>query len=611
MSNRIASTLIPAAGRIYGHNPDKPESYSGSVDLTLALPPEQGGTMKPIRSDRRSLATVAIALLTPLLLTVGCGPTSTPEEEGVGDTPAAPAEVKNPGVFVHALGGEPESLDPAASTDGGFGNRAIIQVYDFLVDLPPDSAEPVPMLATEVPTQENGLVSPDGLTYTFPIRQGVKFHDGTDLTAEDVKYSWDRVMTMNLPEGQASKLTDIIESTRVVDPYRFEVRIKEPAAYFLTTVVYSPPAAIVSRDAVEANGGVQEGQPNEFMTTNEAGSGPYRLASWDRGERLTFTKSEDYWNEPAALDARWEVVDDPSVIVIGMKAGDFDLVEPTPQYVTELKGTQNICFDESGFLLEPLHLAFNLDIDPNQLPDGDTIPPDFFQDPRVRQAFAYAFDYNAMVQAGLEGFGGVPTYLPPDVLGWSENAPKYQQDLAASERLLRETGWWDRGFEVSILVEQDNPTFTPVGLILKDQLEKMNPKFRVNVVQVAESQFDEAHGQTPFPYAMWIKNADPFTDPYQFMQTYHHPDGEWGARMGYRDGYRDPDALADVLDSAAVSTDPAQREQLYGQALQMIHEDPMWIWAADEKNVQIMQCWVKDFVYNPLWIMPRWVFYNK
>ena len=54
-----------------------------------------------------------------------------------------------------------------------------------------------------------------------------------------------------------------------------------------------------------------------------------------------------------------------------------------------------------------------------------------------------------------------------------------------------------------------------------------------------------------------------------------------------------------------------QREQLYKQALQMIHDDPMWVWAADEKNVQIMQCWVKDFVYNPLWIMPRWVFYNK
>ena len=135
---------------------------------------------------------------------MSCGKTATPEGEGGGGGEGeAPSEVKNPGVFVHALGGEPESLDPAATTDGGFGNRAIIQMYDFLVDIPPDSADPVPMIATEVPTKENGLVSPDGLTYTFPIRQGVKFHDGTDLNADDVKFSWDRVMTMNLPEGQA------------------------------------------------------------------------------------------------------------------------------------------------------------------------------------------------------------------------------------------------------------------------------------------------------------------------------------------------------------------------------------------------------------------------
>ncbi|MET0474330.1 MAG: ABC transporter substrate-binding protein [Mycobacterium sp.] len=541
------------------------------------------------------------------------GGTATPEDEGGGDVggDTTSTEVENPGVLVHALGGEPESLDPAATTDGGFGNRAIIEVYDFLIDIPPDSAEPVPMISTEVPTQENGLVSKDGLTYTFPIREGVTFHDGSDLTAEDVKFSWDRVMEMDLPEGQASKLTDVITETRVVDDYTFEVDIKQPAAWFLTTVVYSPPAAIVSQDAVEANGGVIAGEPNEYMTTHEAGSGPYSLTQWDRGERLTFAKFEDYWGDPASLDARWEVVDDESVIVISMQAGDFDIVEPTPQYVSQLQDSDNVCFDDSGFLLEPLHLAFNLNIDPEQLPNSDTIPPDFFWDPKVRKAFALAFDYDAMVQAGLDGFGASATYLPPAVLGWSEDAPKYEQDLAEAERLFREAGWWDQGFEVSILVEEKNPTFTPVGLILKDSLEALNPNFRVNVVQVAETQFDEAHGKTPFPYAMWIKNADPYTDPYQFMQTYFHPDGEWGERLGYRNGMEDPDALADVIDRAAESTDVAEREQLYGEALQMIYDDPMWVWAADEKNVQIYQCWVENFVYNPLWIMPRWVFYDK
>ena len=571
---------------------------------------EAGETIERSRAWGRGRLVVATVMAFSLIAASCTGDTSTPEDEG-GDDGAGSSEVKNPGVFVHSLGGEPETMDPAASTDGGFGNRAIIQMYDFLVDLPPDSAAPVPMISTEVPTQENGLVSDDGLTYTFPIREGVTFHDGTDLTADDVKYSWDRVMEMDLPEGQASRLTDIIDETTVVDEFTFEVTLNQPAAYFLTTVAYSPPAAIVSQDAVEANGGVVPGEPNEFMTTNEAGSGPYILEEWERGERIHFTKNEDYWNGAPALDARWEVVDDESVIVLGMQAGDFDLVEPTPQYVEQLQSSDNVCFDESGFLLEPLHLAFNLNIDPEQLPNSDTIPPDFFFDPRVRKAFNLAFDYDAMVNAGLEGFGASGTYLPPGVLGWSEDAPKYSQDLAEAERLFRESGWWDQGFEISVLVEEANPTFLPVGLILKDNLEAMNENFRVNVLQVAETQFDEAHGQTPFPYAMWIKNADPFTDPHQFMQTYFHPDGEWGERLGFRNGMADPDALADVIDRAALSTDVDEREALYGEALQMIYDDPMWIWAADEKNVQIYQCWVQDFVYNPLWIMPRWVFYDK
>ena len=86
--------------------------------------------------------------------------------------------------------------------------------------------ELVPALATEVPTIDNGLISEDGLTYTFPIREGVMFHDGTELTAEDVKYSWDRVMTMDLPGGQRGLLIDIVAETAVVDDLTFEVTLQ-------------------------------------------------------------------------------------------------------------------------------------------------------------------------------------------------------------------------------------------------------------------------------------------------------------------------------------------------------------------------------------------------
>ncbi len=557
--------------------------------------------------------TGTLLFLALILAAQACTGAATPEEDG-GDTGSVPTgsnpDVQNPGVLVHAQGGEPDSLDPARAEPGGRGGQAIVQVYETLVSRPVSGPNFEPGLATEVPTQENELVSEDGLTYTFPIREGVTFHDGTDLTADDVKYSWDRVITMDLPEGGASLFTDIVAGTAVVDDFTFEVTLTEPAGWFMAAVVYTPTASIVSQDAVEANGGVVAGEPSEYMDTNMVGTGAHRFIAWDRGVNLTFEAFPDYWGGAVSFDARWEVVPDNSVGLLGMEAGDYDIIEPTPQFASQLEGNENICIEDAGFLLEPLHLAFNLNIDEGSLPDGDTIPADFFFDPRVRQAFNYAFDYEAYIAAGLEGFGQPGTYLPPDMLGSDPTAPKYAQDLAQAEELFRASGWWDRGFTASVLVESNNPTFEAVGLILKDSLERLNPNFRINILIVPEARFDEAHGSVPFPYPMWIKNADLFADPHQMMMTYFHPDGEWGETHAFRNGYVDPDGIASLIEEAGSSTDVTEREEIYAQLLRLLHDDPMWLWAADEKNVQIHQCWV-DFQYNPLWITPLWRYMGK
>ncbi|HZA20566.1 MAG TPA: ABC transporter substrate-binding protein [Actinomycetota bacterium] len=542
------------------------------------------------------------------LLFASCTDTATDPDE-VGGEPAG-GEVSNPGVFVHALDGEPTSLDPARAALGEYGEQVIIQVYEFLVDIGPDGPEPIPGLATEVPTIENGLLSEDGLTYTFPIREGVTFHDGSELTAEVVKYSWDRAMEMNLPEGQASAMIDTIAETRAVDDLTFEVTLTEPNAAFLTSVVYSTPAAIVSMEAVESNGGVTAEEPNEFMDANMVGTGPYEFVSWERNEQLSFEAYEDYWGEPAKLDARWQNVPEESAILLGLRAGDYDAIQFQPTFFSQLEGAEDITMDTEGLLLEPFQLAFNLNIPEGALPRRDTIPTDFFHDRRVRQAFNFAFDYEAFIGGILEGLGEPATYIPPGVLGYDPEAPVYQQDLERAEELFRETGWWDEGFTVSVLVE-DNPAFEPIGLILKDSLEALNPRFRVNVLTVSESQFDEAHGASPFEFAMWIKNADPFVDPHFYMQTYMHPEGEWGERLGFANGYENPDQIASLIDEGLRTTDFEEREEIYGELLTLLYEDPMWIYPAQEANVQAVRSWVDGFVYNPLWKTLRWAYYDK
>jgi peptide/nickel transport system substrate-binding protein len=518
--------------------------------------------------------------------------------------PAAAQAVGNPGLLVHAADEEPSTLDPAQVEPGEAGETVILQVYERLLEFAPDSPTLIPGLATEVPSRDNGLISEDGLTYTFPIRQGVKFHDGTDLTAHDVKYSWDRVMTMALPEGNAGILADVIAETSVVDDYTFQVTLNEVSASFLFRGVAAMVASVVSQDAVDANGGFAAGQFSEFMSTNMVGTGPYRFSAWNRGENLQLVKNEDYWGEPAKLDVRIEVGGDPDVRVLGLRAGEYDTIETDPSFIADLEGADGVTIYQEGLLLEPLHIGFNLNIAEGSLPDTDTIPVDFFHDKRIRQAFNYAFNYDGFINGPLSGFGApIPHYVPIGIFGHDETAPIFQQDLAKAEALFREAGVWDEGFEVSVITEAGN-LFALMSLVMKDSLEKLNPKFRINVLAVAESVFDDAHASDPIPYAMWAKNADPAADPDSYMQDYVHPDGAWGQVHGFRNGYGNADQIAQLIDAAAVELDTEKRAAMYAELQRLLYDEPMWLIGAQEGVTLAHRTWVTNFQMQPLWPRP-------
>jgi peptide/nickel transport system substrate-binding protein len=548
----------------------------------------------------RSLAVSFALVLTLASCTNGDdGGDEAPTETGPGA-----AQVSNPGEFVHAADDEPGSLDPAQVEAGEGGETVLLQTNDRLVEFAPEGPELEASLSTEVPTGDNGLVSEDGLTYTFPIREDVTFHDGSPLTADDVKFSWDRVLEMDLPESNASLLADTVAETRAVDDFTFEVTLQQPNAAFLNSVVTQAVASIVASETVEANGGVTPGEPNEFMATNPVGTGPYSFVAWNRGENILFEAYEDYWGEPATLDLRIEIVPDPDVRVLGLRAGDYDSIETDPSFVGDVEGGEGIEVFAGEFLLEPIHIGMNLNIPEGALPPEDTIPTDFFWDPRVRQAFNYAFDYQGFVDGALGGFGAtVPHYFPQGVLGYDESMPVYEQDLARAEELFRESGWWDQGFTISVITEEAN-LFEVAALVLKDSLEGLNPNFSVRVLALAESRFDEFHATEPLPFAMWVKNADPFADPHAFMREYIHPDGSWGQVHGFANGYEDPEQIASLIDEAAVTTDTDERVEIYGQLADLLFEDPMWILAGNEVALNAHRDWVQNFVMNPLWPRP-------
>jgi peptide/nickel transport system substrate-binding protein len=217
--------------------------------------------------------------------------------------------------IVHGADEEPATLDPAEVEPGEGGESIIFHVYERLLTVGAGSSDVVPQLATEVPSLENGLISEDGLTYTFPLREGVTFHDGSPFTADDVKYSWDRVMELELPGSGYEILSDRVAETRVVDDFTFEVTLQDIDASFLYSAVLPMTASIVSDEVVEANGGIVAGESNEFLSGNMVGTGPYVFGTWNRTENLSLTVNDGYWGTKANDNVRLEFGLDPDVRV--------------------------------------------------------------------------------------------------------------------------------------------------------------------------------------------------------------------------------------------------------------------------------------------------------
>ena len=552
-------------------------------------------------ASRRPLRITVTASIAAMALAIG-GCTGA---AGGGD-----GEIRNAGLIVHHQNAEPTSLDPARTEQGEKGEAFIDNVYERLLDVGTDGPDLIPSLATEVPTTENGLVSEDRLVYTFPLREGVVFHDGTDFSADDVVFSWERVMTMNLPEGQAAALVDSVESVVAVDDFTVEVTLTEPDASFLYSVVLNTAASVVSPEAVEENGGVVADTPNEWMDTNMVGTGPYTFGEWRRGESLSMDIFEGYWGEPAKANVRWDITPEESSRVLALIAGDADIIDLSPSNVTDVEEAEGVSIITGGLLLEPIHLGFNMRSD--NLPSGDTIPADFFADKRIRQAFNYAFDYDTYINSFLDGYGALYTaYVPQGVFGYDESAPVYEYDLEKAAELMEQTPYWEQGFTVSVLVQAGEPEFEGVALLMKDGIEKLNPNFRVNVVNQAETQFDEALGADPVPYALWVKNADPGADPHQFFDPHQHPDGDWGSKHGMRDAYEDPDRIADLIDAGKATVNPDERFEIYAELQRLLYEDPMWVYAAQEGLAFPYRTWLEGFVVNPLWRGPHYEYYSK
>ena len=540
-------------------------------------------------------------------------------------------------IVAHA--GEMQSLDPVYSYDG-VTQGMMINVYDTLLKFSGSSmTEFLPSVSEEVPSVENGLISADGLTYTFPIRKGIKFHDGTELTPEDVRYSILRFMISDISGGPSSLLLEPIlgiTSTRnekgeiildfkeaekavQVDGQNVVIRLKRPFAPFLGVIARW--GYIVPKQWGAQNGGwdgTEENwtkfnnfeKQNSYLFDHMNGSGPFKLVRWDNSaRRLQLSAHDDYFEgAPAIKNIHMMTVNEGSMLRLMLETGDADISEIPAQFADQLRGQEGIeVYDNLPRLRTDPVIFFTLDINTKGNPDvgsgkldGAGIPADFFKDEDLRKGFSYAFDYDSFLKQSLGG-RGTRAYgpAPEGLLHYDEEDPHYEFDLKKAEEHFKKA-WggevWEKGFAFTITYNTGSAQRQIAAEMLKRNVEKLNPKFKIDVRGVMWASFLEKTTARQMP--MWVRGwvAD-YADAHNFYFAFMHGDG----RYAFSQGYKNPKAEK-LVSQAVAETNPEKRVKLYKQLHRIAYEDAMQIYTIHPTGLWAMRDRVKGFVDNPVYM---------
>ncbi|MFW9823769.1 MAG: ABC transporter substrate-binding protein [Candidatus Thorarchaeota archaeon] len=534
--------------------------------------------------------------------------------------------VPNPDTLVVVKYSYPYTFEPIFAWDSA-SIEPLVNCYDTLIAYDREKVDSfVPNIATFVPTLENGGISPDGLTYRFHIRSGVTFQNGLPLTPEDIEYTFERAMVRDPDWGPVFLLIEPllgVPSTRdgnggfavafedidnavEVDGDDVVFHLIKPHAPFMHLLV-SWFSSVVSKQWCIANGdwpGTAEtweaynnliGSPLQVITM---GTGPFWLESLTP-EEVVLARNDLYWLGPAKLSkVIFKIISDPETTVQMLIEGDVDFC-PVPSYkYAELEGIEGIRVFKELRSMVVYYLAFNYviqDFSPHigtGLLDGYGIPPDFFNDVDIRKAFAYAFDYDTIINDWYLGEALQPASVIVEGLPFhNPDQPKYSFNLAqAEEHFMQAWGGqvWEKGFKFDITYWEYSEFWRAQAEMLEANIEALNPKFNIELVGVPF--FALFSGELPTFFIGW--GAD-FADPHSLVFPLLHS-SQIDAQLT---GYSDP--LVDELILEGVSTlDPAQRQAIYYELQSIYHDEVISLPFAQPLSRHYERDWVQGWYYN-------------
>lgn len=502
---------------------------------------------------KRKLTLILALVLALSIVLTACG--GKEEELGKQETPGEKTE--QPAVeqvLKYGTDSEPAGLDP--HTISAAASITIFRhIYDSLVDVDEDM--------NFIPRLAESWEQPDDITYIFKLREGVKFHNGREMTAEDVKYSFERVLD---PETAAigKSYYDSIETIEILNDYEIKFTLSEPFAPFMSNLT-SLYGAVVPKEVVEEHGD---------LMNETCGTGPFKMVEWIPDNRIVLERNEDYFVEgkPTLEGIEFYVMTDQSSRLAALRTGNVHMVKLPASSLPLVEGNDDIkviSYQSNDYS----YLGFNLDLEK-------------FQDKRVRQAISYAVNREDIVDTIYDGEAVVTGFVPPAMGRWAidyASEDLYQQNIEKAKELLADAGYPD-GFETTIAVGLYDD-IRDTGELLQKQLEAIG--IRAEIQNLESGQYIDAWSNRT--HEMMAGRNGAGTDPNRSVGFFFSTEGSanvWG--------YSNPE-VDELVEAGKVTVDEKAREEIYKEAQHLVLDDSPNLFLISPKEYFFVRKEVQNF----------------
>jgi len=468
------------------------------------------------------------------------------------------------GSLTIAQGVEPPGLDPTTATSAAIPRVVYSNVLEGLVKID-RNGKIVPALA------KGYKISKDGKEYTFVLKKGVKFHDGKPFDAEDVKFTFDRLMDPKTGTAHPEYYRDI-ESVQVVDNYTVKIKLKNVNSMFQFNLA-RPDSIIINSQAVDK------------LKSAPVGTGPFKFVEWVRGDHVTLTKFGAYHVKgiPYLDKVTFKFIGDPSAQIASLKAGDIDAIayDVSPENALLLEKDPKFKV-LNGYTTSKVVLSTNNSRKP-------------FTDVRVRRAMAHAIDRSALIKGAMSGYGvPIGTHMEPGNPYYIDLTSTYPYNPETAKQLLTEAGY-PNGFEAVIKLPERYAYAKRSGEIIADMLSQVGIKLKIELTEWGQ-WIDRVFKNADYDLTV-IGHAEPFD-----INIYANPK--------YYFRYDSP-KFQETLKKAEEEADPKALKELYIVCQKIITEDAvngfLFVLPSLPTMKKEVMNWWKDYPMTAVDVTEVWI----